>query len=117
MVMVNTMATMVAMVVVILMLAHLGVSQQTLCGGNISDLRKQCSKFVENPNLNPSQECCSAVNKFDIRCACNFVTPIVTKLVNMTNAVIVARKCGLTIQPGFKCGSYTVPDHPPNWKI
>ncbi|KAJ0021654.1 hypothetical protein Pint_30938 [Pistacia integerrima] len=93
------------MVVAILMLAHLGVSQQTLCGGNVSNLRKQC--FVENPKLNLSRECCIAVNKFDIPCACNFVTPIVMKLFNMMNAVIVARKCGLTIQPGFKCGIQT----------
>ncbi|XP_050224875.1 uncharacterized protein LOC126674472 [Mercurialis annua] len=77
----------------------------------ISDLISQCSKFVQKtgPKIAPSQQCCQVVKNAEIPCVCKLVTSAIEKIVSMEKVVYVARTCGVEVQPGFKCGSYTVP--------
>ncbi|CAK7331150.1 unnamed protein product [Dovyalis caffra] len=84
------------------------------CGGSIVDIETQCYQFVkkEGERIPPSPGCCQAVTKLNIPCVCEFVTPTVEAMVSMEKVVYVARTCGITIQPGMKCGSYT--DVPPS---
>ena len=82
-----------------------GVSAQ--CETSLLSLIAQCSQYVEvsGPKVPPSQGCCNVVTKLDIPCLCKLVTPDVEKLVSMEKVVFVGRSCGLTLQPGMKCGS------------
>ncbi|GMI89091.1 hypothetical protein like AT4G30880 [Hibiscus trionum] len=88
-----------------------GVSAQ--CVTSIPSLVSHCSQYVKipGPEIRPSKDCCDVVKGLDVPCICNLVTPEVEKLVSMEKAVFVGRSCGLTIQPGMKCGSYVVPPH------
>ncbi|EOY32804.1 Bifunctional inhibitor/plant lipid transfer protein/seed storage helical domain - like 10 [Theobroma cacao] len=81
------------------------------CKTSIPSLISQCSKYVQvsGPEIPPSQGCCDVMKDLDIPCLCNLVTPEVEKLVSMEKVVFVARTCGLTLEPGMKCGSFTVP--------
>ncbi|XVE59938.1 hypothetical protein DITRI_Ditri05aG0086600 [Diplodiscus trichospermus] len=92
-----------------LALRDTGVSAQ--CETSIPDLISQCSQYVHvsGPQIPPSESCCNVITKLDIPCLCKLVTPEVEKLVSMEKVVFVARKCGLTLRPGMKCGSFTVP--------
>ncbi|XP_021279266.1 protein LIM1-like [Herrania umbratica] len=92
-----------------LVCANHGVSAQ--CQTSIPSLISQCSKYVKasGPEIPPSQGCCDVIKDVDIPCLCKLVTPEVEKLVSMKKVVFVARTCGLTVQPGMKCGSFTVP--------
>ncbi|KAH9790039.1 AAI domain-containing protein [Citrus sinensis] len=100
-----------AMVVIAgtLMFGNVRVSAQ--CGGSIPQLVAQCSQFVkkEGPQIPPSSGCCSAVKAADVPCVCALVTPAIEKIISMEKVVYVARTCGVTVKPGTKCGSYTVP--------
>ncbi|KAH7560689.1 hypothetical protein ACOSP7_017005 [Xanthoceras sorbifolium] len=92
-----------------LILSDYQVSAQ--CGVNFSQLVSQCSQYVTipGPKIPPSEGCCTVLKPIDIPCACKYVTPDIEKLVSMDKAVYVGRTCGLKIEPGTKCGSYTVP--------
>ncbi|KAK2662842.1 hypothetical protein Ddye_001416 [Dipteronia dyeriana] len=82
-----------------------------LCGVNLSQLGSQCSVYISisGPKTPPSEGCCSVVKTIDVPCACAFITPDVEKRISMDKAVYVGRTCGLKIESGTKCGSYTVP--------
>ncbi|TXG54055.1 hypothetical protein EZV62_019311 [Acer yangbiense] len=82
-----------------------------VCGVNLPQLISQCSEYVKipGPKTLPSEGCCAVVKTIDVSCACNFVTPDVEKRISMDKAVYVGRTCGLKIESGTKCGSYTVP--------
>lgn len=94
-----------AVIVGTLIFNNLQVSAQ--CGGSIPQLIAQCSQFVkiEGPKVPPSPGCCTAVKGADIPCVCGLVTREVEKIISMEKVVFVARKCGLTVKPGLKCGS------------
>ncbi|GMI94648.1 hypothetical protein like AT4G33550 [Hibiscus trionum] len=88
---------------------YVGVLAQ--CETSIPSLVSQCSQYVRTagPEIPPSKDCCDVVKDLDIPCLCKYVTPDVEKLVSMKKVVFVAKSCGLTVQPGMKCGSYVVP--------
>ncbi|KAH7511176.1 hypothetical protein FEM48_Zijuj02G0050900 [Ziziphus jujuba var. spinosa] len=94
----------------ILALGNSGVRAQ--CEASIPSLIAECQQYVSKtgPNIPPSAGCCSVVKDVDIPCVCKMVTKEVEQLVSMEKVVFVARSCGLKIDKGFKCGSYTVPD-------
>ncbi|KAJ0021029.1 hypothetical protein Pint_30940 [Pistacia integerrima] len=98
---INTHFLALAMVVVAmatLMLADLGITEMA-CSGEMDALRKQCAKYVEKDGKDqfpPSPECRTQAKKFD------FYT-------RKGEEVRVARYCGLKVQFGLKCGSYTTP--------
>ncbi|XVF04801.1 hypothetical protein REPUB_Repub05bG0116800 [Reevesia pubescens] len=81
------------------------------CETSIPSLISHCSQYVKTsgPEVPPSQGCCNVITDLNIPCLCKFVTPEVEKLVSMEKVVYVARYCGLTLQPGMKCGSFVVP--------
>ncbi|KAJ4845963.1 hypothetical protein Tsubulata_000763 [Turnera subulata] len=81
------------------------------CGTNVPDLVLHCARYVkvDGPKENPDQACCHVITGLDIPCVCKYVTPEVQKMVSMEKVVYVARTCGLTLQPGMKCGSFVVP--------
>ncbi|KAB2021378.1 hypothetical protein ERO13_D07G126100v2 [Gossypium hirsutum] len=81
------------------------------CETSIPKLISQCGQYVEGsgPETTPSKACCDVITSLDIPCMCKYVTPDVEKLVNMEKVVFVAKSCGLTLQPGMKCGSFVVP--------
>ncbi|KAE8711355.1 putative Bifunctional inhibitor/lipid-transfer protein/seed storage 2S albumin superfamily protein [Hibiscus syriacus] len=82
-----------------------GVSAQ--CETSIPSLVSQCSEYIRvpGPEIPPSTDCCDVVKSVDIPCICKYVTPEIEKLVSMEKVVFVATACGLTLQPGMKCGS------------
>ncbi|KAE8712189.1 putative Bifunctional inhibitor/lipid-transfer protein/seed storage 2S albumin superfamily protein [Hibiscus syriacus] len=88
-----------------------GVSAQ--CELSIPSLVSQCSEYVKisGPGIPPSKSCCDVVKGLNIPCMCKYVTPDVERLVSMEKVVFVAKSCGLTVQPGMKCGSFVVPPH------
>lgn len=96
-----------AIVVIVgtLMFGNVPVSAQ--CGGSIPQLVAQCSQFVkkDGPKIPPSPGCCSVMKAADIPCVCGLVTPDIEKLISMEKVVYVARTCGVTVNPGTKCGS------------
>ncbi|KAK8661104.1 hypothetical protein V6N13_052004 [Hibiscus sabdariffa] len=100
-----------AMLVIVstLWVEYAGVSAQ--CELSIPRLVSQCSEYVRvsGPEIPPSKDCCNVVQNLDIPCLCKYVTPQVEQLVSMEKVVFVAKSCGLTVQPGTKCGSFVVP--------
>ncbi|XP_050225739.1 uncharacterized protein LOC126675180 [Mercurialis annua] len=83
------------------------------CDGKVplTELVLQCSQYIGNngPTIPPLEACCQVVKQADIPCGCQLVTPTIEQIVSMEKVIFVARSCGLQINPGFKCGSYTVP--------
>ncbi|KAK6933836.1 Bifunctional inhibitor/plant lipid transfer protein/seed storage helical domain [Dillenia turbinata] len=102
-----------ALMVIVEIISLTGGSHQVSaqCGGAIPALIGKCKSFVliPGPQIPPSSECCAVIKTADVPCLCNFLTPIIEKIVSMEKVVFVARTCGLTVPPGMKCGSYTVP--------
>ncbi|EEF48944.1 uncharacterized protein LOC8274340 [Ricinus communis] len=84
------------------------------CESKIPNLQAQCSKFVQKPGpkIHPSEACCKAVKSVDMLCICKHITKEVENIISTEKVVYVARTCGLTLKPGTKCGSYTVPPSP-----
>ncbi|XP_075633685.1 uncharacterized protein LOC142606181 [Castanea sativa] len=97
------------MATIILISGNHQVSAQ--CQASIPSLASQCLSSVKRfgPKIPPSAECCAVVKGVDIPCVCKLVTRIVEFIISMEKVVYVGRSCGLTIQPGTICGSYTVP--------
>ncbi|KAL6853507.1 hypothetical protein ACP4OV_019536 [Aristida adscensionis] len=88
------------------------------CDNDVKDLTEKCKQFVmfpANPKIPPSAECCAVVQKVDVPCLCSKVTPGIEKVVCMEKVVYVADYCKKPLQPGSKCGSYTVPNPPPGY--
>ena len=56
-------------------------------------------------NQNPSANCCKSVRVAHVECVCPYVTPELTKLVNVERIIKQIRGCGRTIPHNFKCGS------------
>ncbi|XP_074286527.1 uncharacterized protein LOC141611792 [Silene latifolia] len=81
------------------------------CEGDISGLISQCAKYVMKAGKQtpPSSECCTVAKKSDIPCLCKYVTKDIEQYVSVKKAVYVAQYCGLALQHGSKCGSYTIP--------
>ncbi|KAJ0980891.1 hypothetical protein J5N97_009146 [Dioscorea zingiberensis] len=85
------------------------------CGGSLPNLMTQCQEFVKipGPPKDPSQTCCDAVQVADVPCICTKITDEIQKIISMQKVTFCAQKCGRPLSPGTKCGSYTVPDPPP----
>ncbi|KAF0919702.1 hypothetical protein E2562_030950 [Oryza meyeriana var. granulata] len=82
------------------------------CGSDVQDLIVNCQdyvKFPADPKIDPSQACCAAVQRANIPCVCNKVTPDVEQLICMDKVVYVVAFCKKPFQPGSNCGSYHVP--------
>ncbi|XP_065864122.1 uncharacterized protein [Euphorbia lathyris] len=87
------------------------VSASGLCATRIPSLITHSAKFVKKhgPKIPPSGDCCVAVKAVNRSCVCKYVTPKVESIISMDKVVYVARTCGLKVDSGTKCGSYTVP--------
>ncbi|KAJ4825593.1 hypothetical protein Tsubulata_015248 [Turnera subulata] len=64
---------------------------------------------IGGPTLDPSQDCCSVIKNVDIPCACKYLTSDIQALIDMDKVVHVADFCGVPLEHGSQCGSYTVP--------
>ncbi|KAL6868152.1 hypothetical protein ACP4OV_014997 [Aristida adscensionis] len=82
-----------------------------VCGVEMVDLIVQCQDYVRppaEPKVEPSAACCDVIERADIPCLCNMITPVVEKSISMEKAVFVAGFCGSPLQPGSNCGSAIV---------
>uniref|UniRef100_A0A0D9V6T3 Bifunctional inhibitor/plant lipid transfer protein/seed storage helical domain-containing protein n=1 Tax=Leersia perrieri TaxID=77586 RepID=A0A0D9V6T3_9ORYZ len=82
------------------------------CANDLKELIAECRQYVMNPadpKVDPSDTCCSVVQKVDIPCLCSKVTKEIEKIVSMEKVIYVASYCKRPFQPGSKCGSYTIP--------
>ena len=77
------------------------------CQGDMQGLVAQCAMYVQKgmPKMNPSQQCCSVIQKADMPCVCQHVTKDVEKIIDMEKVIFVARYCGRPVAPGTTCGS------------
>lgn len=78
------------------------------CNNILKELVQECKQYVmfpSNPKIDPSEACCTAVQKADIPCLCSKVTKDVEKLVCMEKVVYVAKFCKNPLTSGSKCGS------------
>ena len=75
------------------------------CEADVENLVNNCGRFVQRdkPRISPSPQCCNAVHKANIRCACSHVTNETVKLIDMDKVVFVAMSCGRPLTPG-SCG-------------
>ncbi|KAL4600803.1 hypothetical protein ACB092_11G225900 [Castanea dentata] len=85
------------------------------CQGDMQGLVAQCAMYVQKsmPKMNPSQQCCSVIQRADMPCVCQHMTKDVVKMVDMKKVIFVVQYCGRPVAPGTTCGSYTVPSPPP----
>ncbi|KAI4306746.1 hypothetical protein L6164_029999 [Bauhinia variegata] len=76
------------------------------CRANVPGLISDCSKFVQKggQQISPSAACCGVVKRVGVGCLCSLLSGGVAKKIDTNKAVFVARSCGLTLQPGSKCG-------------
>ncbi|KAI4306752.1 hypothetical protein L6164_030004 [Bauhinia variegata] len=80
------------------------------CRENAPALIQRCSKFVQKggSQITPSSECCGVVKSVGVECLCALLTDSIAKQMDTNKAVFVARTCGLTLQPGRKCGGINI---------
>ncbi|XP_075645762.1 uncharacterized protein LOC142616892 [Castanea sativa] len=80
------------------------------CEADVVNLVNNCGRLVQRnmPMIAPSPQCCNAVHKANIRCACSHVTNETVKQLDMDKVVFVAKFCGRPLTPG-SCGAYLVP--------
>ncbi|KAM4082270.1 hypothetical protein ACJW30_11G159200 [Castanea mollissima] len=85
------------------------------CQGDMQGLVAQCAMYVQKsmPKMNPSQQCCSVIQRADMPCVCQHMTKDVVKMVDMKKVIFVVQYYGRPVAPGTTCGSYTVPSPPP----
>ncbi|BAD68283.1 hypothetical protein [Oryza sativa Japonica Group] len=89
-----------------------GTKSDEGCSRDLQDLIMECQKYVmnpANPKIEPSNACCSVIQKANVPCLCSKVTKEIEKIVCMEKVVYVADYCKKPLQPGSKCGSYTIP--------
>ncbi|KAK6933837.1 Bifunctional inhibitor/plant lipid transfer protein/seed storage helical domain [Dillenia turbinata] len=98
-----------AIIVIVGLISLAGGSYQVSaqCEGAIPVLIEKCKSFVliPGPQIPPSSECCALIKTANVPCLCDFMTPIIEKIVSMEKVVFVARTCGLSVPQGMKCGS------------
>ena len=77
------------------------------CQGDMQGLVAQCAMYVQKgmPKMNPSQQCCSVIQKVDMPCVCQHMTSGVEKMIDMDKVIFVAQYCGRAVAPGTTCGS------------
>ncbi|KAJ6713301.1 BIFUNCTIONAL INHIBITOR/LIPID-TRANSFER PROTEIN/SEED STORAGE 2S ALBUMIN SUPERFAMILY PROTEIN [Salix purpurea] len=71
------------------------------CLGDLQGLITQCARYVQRvgPQLDPSQECCSAIKSVDIACVCKFITREIETVIDMAKVTHVAVSCGKPLDP------------------
>uniref|UniRef100_A0A0E0JPV2 Bifunctional inhibitor/plant lipid transfer protein/seed storage helical domain-containing protein n=1 Tax=Oryza punctata TaxID=4537 RepID=A0A0E0JPV2_ORYPU len=77
------------------------------CSSDVQDLMANCQDYVmfpADPKIDPSQACCAAVQRANMPCVCNKVTPEVEQLICMDKVVYVVAFCKKPFQPGSNCG-------------
>ncbi|XP_065864281.1 uncharacterized protein [Euphorbia lathyris] len=110
----NTKTPMCVIMATLLMVGALILKDQKVsaeCSRSIPPLITHCANFMNKdaPKVPPSKDCCEVLRSVDIPCVCKFVNPKVEAIISMEKGAYVARTCGLKVEPGKKCGSYTVP--------
>ncbi|XP_057541044.1 uncharacterized protein LOC130818830 isoform X2 [Amaranthus tricolor] len=81
------------------------------CEGDITSIISQCAKYVRKagPKMRPSKDCCGVARNADIPCLCKYLTKDIEQYISVEKAVYIAQTCGVALQHGSKCGSYTIP--------
>ncbi|KAL5228219.1 hypothetical protein ABZP36_016484 [Zizania latifolia] len=82
------------------------------CNQDRTDMIRECKKYEvwpAEPKVEPSPVCCAVWQRANIPCLCSHVTKEKEKVWCMEKVVYVANFCKRPFQPGYKCGSYTVP--------
>ncbi|CAK7339398.1 unnamed protein product [Dovyalis caffra] len=77
------------------------------CQGDLQGLITQCARYVQKvgQQMDPSQECCSAIKSVDIPCACKYITGEIEAVIDMGKVAHLADFCGKPLAHGMKCGS------------
>ncbi|KAJ1383398.1 Bifunctional inhibitor/plant lipid transfer protein/seed storage helical domain [Sesbania bispinosa] len=104
---------MLVLVASILVLENLpSTSAQFECVSHYETVVTECVKYVskKKPQTPPSKACCDSVKDANATCLCNYVTPLLEKLISVDKAFFVGKTCKVKLPPsGTKCGSTTVP--------
>ncbi|PNT73040.1 hypothetical protein BRADI_2g52520v3 [Brachypodium distachyon] len=82
------------------------------CDSDLQDLITNCQdyvKFPADPKITPSAACCAVIQRVNIPCLCNKVTPSVELVICMDKVVFVAAYCKRPFKSGSNCGSFHVP--------
>uniref|UniRef100_A0A0E0NVJ7 Bifunctional inhibitor/plant lipid transfer protein/seed storage helical domain-containing protein n=1 Tax=Oryza rufipogon TaxID=4529 RepID=A0A0E0NVJ7_ORYRU len=82
------------------------------CDQDRQDMIRECKKYEgwpAEPKIEPSEACCAVWQRANIPCLCAGVTKEKEKVWCMEKVVYVAKFCKKPFQPGYQCGSYTVP--------
>ncbi|XP_042513000.1 uncharacterized protein LOC122087928 [Macadamia integrifolia] len=79
------------------------------CQDDYKSIMMQCPGNIEKPGPKtpPSGECCYVMKRADIPCVCwliNYYKDVRQRISN-AKVVYVAQQCGITLNPGIKCGS------------
>ncbi|KAI3994013.1 hypothetical protein MKX01_003026 [Papaver californicum] len=61
------------------------------------------------PKIPPSQGCCGVIQKADIPCVCQHITPEIEQVISVEKVIYVAQFCHKDLPRGTKCGSVTIP--------
>ncbi|MCL7050165.1 hypothetical protein MKW94_003950 [Papaver nudicaule] len=80
-------------------------------GCDLQGLITQCAQYVlkTGPQMPPSQGCCDVIQKADIACVCQHITPEIQTIVSIEKVFYVAQFCHKDLPRGTKCGSVTIP--------
>ncbi|RZC77657.1 hypothetical protein C5167_001880 [Papaver somniferum] len=81
------------------------------CDADIQGLVSQCAPFVFKaaPKTPPTQGCCDVIQKADIPCVCQYITPEIEQVVSIEKVIYVAQFCHKDLPRGTKCGSVSIP--------
>uniref|UniRef100_A0A0D9V1P7 Bifunctional inhibitor/plant lipid transfer protein/seed storage helical domain-containing protein n=1 Tax=Leersia perrieri TaxID=77586 RepID=A0A0D9V1P7_9ORYZ len=82
------------------------------CDQDRKDMIQECKKYEQwpaEPKIKPSDACCAVWQRANIPCLCAGVTKEKEKVWCMEKVLYVAKACNKPFQPGYQCGSYTVP--------
>ncbi|KAI4306747.1 hypothetical protein L6164_030000 [Bauhinia variegata] len=76
------------------------------CRGSTPTLISDCKNFVQKggQQTTPSADCCHVVKAVGAGCLCSLLSGPAANAIDINKAVFVVRSCGLTLQPGSKCG-------------
>ncbi|KAK3164478.1 hypothetical protein QOZ80_1AG0019360 [Eleusine coracana subsp. coracana] len=82
------------------------------CEGDRKGMIAEChqyASFPAEPKIPPSDACCNVWKNANIPCLCTGVTKEKEKTWCMEKIVYIGKYCGKPMQPGYHCGSFTVP--------
>ncbi|XP_024545105.1 uncharacterized protein LOC112351431 [Selaginella moellendorffii] len=78
------------------------------CDSQVNGLVGNCMTAVLI-GAKPSSKCCKFVRAAQPDCVCPKITGDVTKVLKLSTALKIAKRCNRELPHNYQCGSYTLP--------